>query len=227
MEATAHRRSPASRLAAIATELRLTPIQRRFAEALASDPERNQTRAARAAGAGKDAAVRGAKLVRLGKVGTYLHHLSEEAQARIERETERTVGDAAKVIRGLWDIVNSSVVDFLRYDPPGPRCIHCGRRGASGLFVDPREVIEQGKGAEIKRLKFWTDGGSIELYDRVKALGMLARVYGLYDGRHQHEKQRQDAEHWQRALAKVSGECIKELHLALLDTSRPDERPKG
>jgi hypothetical protein len=47
---------------AVARALRLTVQQQRFAEALAADPERNQTRAARAAGS-KQPALMGSKWI--------------------------------------------------------------------------------------------------------------------------------------------------------------------
>lgn len=83
----------ARKLEALAVELKLTPFQRRFAEVLASDPERNQTRAvvlAREALGLKpckkaSAEVEGTRSLRNAKVQNYLQALTDHAKEAIVR----------------------------------------------------------------------------------------------------------------------------------------------
>jgi hypothetical protein len=117
------RKKPASRatqdprvvpLLALQDELGLTDFQRRFVEALAVDLERNQTRAAMAAGAPrKSAAVQASKLLRLAKVQKYFRALTRTAREARAQETLAAITDLAEVLTVLTAQMRTRVGDFI------------------------------------------------------------------------------------------------------------------
>jgi hypothetical protein len=209
---------PAHAAGAVASRLRLTPLQRRFAEALAADPERNQTRAARAAGASKDAAVRGSKLVRLGKVREYLQTLSADAARTESRRTADAVVSAREVLEALSAHARADFADFLRIEP-GPRCSHCGR-GGDRVELDVAQGIRRGKGQLVSRYvsRGKGRGGSLTLVSSLRALTLLGRFYGLENGGAQ--RVADDRETTRRALASLPPEVLHQVHLAFLRVGR-------
>jgi phage terminase small subunit len=81
----------------LAKSLRLTEKQRRFAEALAADPERNQTKAAVEAGYPEGAArARGAENVTKRNVQEYLAALASKAIRKANGNAENAVGTLAE-----------------------------------------------------------------------------------------------------------------------------------
>lgn len=91
----------AAQLAALAKNLHLNERQRKFAEALAADPERNQTRAAIAAGLPTTSAPPWASVaVRLAKVQEYMAAITGRA---LERRQEREVAKAQVTLDRVID----------------------------------------------------------------------------------------------------------------------------
>lgn len=83
----------------IADGLGLTTMQRRFAEALAADPARNQTHAARVAGTISDPAIAGSRWANMPKVKTYL----EEIDGRARQLQRRALLRRRDVLEDLSD----------------------------------------------------------------------------------------------------------------------------
>lgn len=91
----------AAQLAALAKSLHLNERQRKFAEALAADPERNQTRAAITAGLPTTSAPPWASVaVRLAKVQEYMAAITGRA---LERRQEREVAKAQVTLDRVID----------------------------------------------------------------------------------------------------------------------------
>lgn len=82
----------------LATDLKLTPMQRRFCEAYAADPDRNATRAAIAAGCGKKPEVTAYKWQRLTKTRSYLDALMAEGRKLSQVKTGEVVGTLAEAL---------------------------------------------------------------------------------------------------------------------------------
>lgn len=130
-----------ARLQALAKQLRLTNKQRKFAEALAPDPEENQSRAAEIAGLGTPYHVQGSKMVRLGKVQQYIEALRKEAGVDLVRptatanaleRTERKIADLAEVLEILTNQARYKMSDYLNQDgEPNWEAI---RQAPPGLF---------------------------------------------------------------------------------------------
>jgi hypothetical protein len=206
---------------AVASRLRLTPLQRRFAEALAADPERNQTRAARAAGADKDAAVRGSKLVRLGKVREYLQALSAESDHAERRQTAHAVISAREVLQALSAQARADITDFLRIER-GPVCSGCGRGGDS-VVLDVAQGLRRGKGHLIHRYtppRKQGKGESLTLVSSLRALALLGRFYQLERGGGRQILD--ERETTRQALARLPPEVLRQVHLAFLGVARRD-----
>lgn len=110
----------ASRLLALQDELGLTAFQRRFAEALAVDPKRNQTRAAMAAGAPKKgAAVQASRLLRLVKVQKYFHALTIEAEGDRAQATQAAVADLRETLTTLTSQMRAQAGNYIIPLPQG------------------------------------------------------------------------------------------------------------
>ena len=89
-------------LVKLVSALRLTQAQRCFAEALAIDPEKNQTRAAIAAGStARSAAVTASKWLRLPKVQSYLAALTKSAEKEVTARTGAHVAKVAEILETL------------------------------------------------------------------------------------------------------------------------------
>jgi phage terminase small subunit len=145
---------------ALAKELRLTEQQRRFAEALAADPEQNQTAAAIAAGvaAGKNAEQSGSRWSRMVKVQNYLAAISKKAIEKAERKSERAVADLAESLAKASDVLRANVVaqaikedgsvdiEVLRNAPPG---VLKGYKTKSRMERDPDDPTKWTRVEEV------------------------------------------------------------------------------
>lgn len=90
----------------LASRLGLTAMQRAFADALASDPRRNQTHAAIAAGVERNRAhIAGSRWARNGKVIAYLAEIERAAR----HSARKTVMRRADILRGLADQASGTV----------------------------------------------------------------------------------------------------------------------
>jgi hypothetical protein len=108
------------RLLALQNTLGLTAFQRRFVEALAVDLERNQTRAALAAGAPrKGAAVQASRLLRLAKVRTYFHALTREAEEARGQATHAAVAHLTEILTTLTSQMRARAGDYIIPLPEG------------------------------------------------------------------------------------------------------------
>ena len=88
----------AAELHRLARDLGVTEMQRRFLEILAADPNRNATRAALAAGAGKGAAVTASKWLKLAKVKSYLQAVVAAAFPGALAENEAASASLSEVL---------------------------------------------------------------------------------------------------------------------------------
>lgn len=112
-------------LSALAQRLRLTKRQRAFAEALAADPDRNQTRAAIAAGAAsKHAVCTASRWSRMVKIRQYLAALSGEAV-----EGART---AVLKRRAVLRLLSAQALGAV----PSRRVVRTGADGRTGGIVE-------------------------------------------------------------------------------------------
>ena len=161
----------AQRLLAKAAELKLTEKQRRFAEALARDPEENQTRAAEVAGLGKPWAVQGAKMVKLGKVRAYIAAIHAEAGLTAVRAdgAESAIASREEVLRAITEDMRSDIADVVH--------INADR----SWDIDVAGAIASGKSRIIRELGYDSQGRPrVKLVDPQKAKDQLARFHGIY-----------------------------------------------
>lgn len=173
------RRPDVTELDRLARDLRLTPKQRRFAEALAADPSGNKTLAALAAGCGSAAArFRGSKWLAMPKVRRYVESLRTAAQLALERRTADAVMSAAEVQERLTTLARADLGAHLEVDADGvPR-----------VKIDPaqtyilREVsTRHGPEDEVRGGATWTET-KVRVADPRPALEALARIKGLGEG---------------------------------------------
>lgn len=101
------------RLDKLADELKLTPKQRRFARALAQDPERNRTKAARAAPYGSPG-VEGCLALKNPKVAAFYDALTAEARALAVQDDANAVATAAEILAHATACLRFNVADALR-----------------------------------------------------------------------------------------------------------------
>lgn len=172
-------------LAAFARQLSLTRRERRFAEALARDPERNQTNAAIKAGYPENAAhVRGSETVRKRKVQTYMAAVVEEARTQApqlarqlpEFEPDEAALSTAEVLlrlsrQGRSDIGRHLVIDDAGEGRPRLDLKHTD-------IVREYQVEEHTIPGDKRRTLVRT---KLKVADPVPALLGLARIYGLED----------------------------------------------
>jgi phage terminase small subunit len=98
----------------LARTLRLTKAQRCFAEALAVDPDKNQTHAAIAAGVNhRRARIQGSRWVTSGKVQDYLAALSEASEQMVEERTGKAVAQLSEVLETLSAQMRVRPLDYL------------------------------------------------------------------------------------------------------------------
>jgi phage terminase small subunit len=176
-------RPEVKRLIALADELELTDFQRKFSEALAADPERNQTRAALAAGASeKSAHVEGSRTLKLDKVKRYMEALTKTATDLAERQTQRKVMGLAEALGRMTELAESDITDFITVVDNEAR-------------PDIAKAIEAGKGHLLQEFSF-EDGADkdglartktrFKVYDKKDALDKIIRHHGGYkDGAHE------------------------------------------
>ncbi len=167
-------------LSQLAKDLRLTQKQRRFAEALALDPERNQTKAAMAAGSTvKRAHVTGSQWVRLGKVQAYIKAflgVSPEGAVVAKRVRPR-IADRNEVLRRLTRQARADVGLHLAISGDG----------TPAVAIDPRHTgiirgvkVKNGPTDKVTGQPQWTET-EIKVADPVPPLVALARIYGMED----------------------------------------------
>lgn len=107
-------------LIALQDELGLTDKQRRFVEALAIDPGRNQTKAALTAGVSKKSAhVMASKWLKLVKVQKYFYALTAASRELRAEETAGAVADLHEVLVTLTGHMRAKVGHFMVPMPGG------------------------------------------------------------------------------------------------------------
>lgn len=176
---TAKARDRGKKLDELATRLKLTPKERRFAEALAVDPERNQTAAARKAGySPKQAERHGSLVARRGRVKTYLAAILTEAHAEAQEQAAGSVMSVQELWERLTLIARSDMADYTETVESEPA--EDGKRKSDFFLLRLKEPFAQRKGAAVAALKYNADGlPEIKLRDSQQALNTLARMYGL------------------------------------------------
>lgn len=175
---TSKARARGKKLDELASRLKLTPKERRFAEALAVDPERNQTAAARKAGYKSDQRRHGSLVAARGNVRAYLAAILEEAHAEAQEKT----ADAVMSVRELWErltiIARSDMADYTETAEGEPG--EDGKRKSDFFLLRLKTPFASRKGAAVAALKYNSDGlPEIKLRDSQQALSTLARMYGL------------------------------------------------
>lgn len=161
----------------LADSLALTEFQRKFCEALASDPDRNQTKAALTAGASeKSAHVEGSRTLKLDKVQRYMEALTQTATELAERKTGRRVMALAEALGRMTELAESDITDFITVVDGEAR-------------PDIAKAVEAGKGHLLQEFSF-EDGADkdglartrtrFKLYDKKDALDKIIRHHGGY-----------------------------------------------
>lgn len=176
---TPQERARGKKLDELARRLKLTPKERRFAEALAVDPEANQTAAARKAGySAKQADRHGSLVAGRGRVKTYLSALLAEAHAEAQEQASGSVMS----VRELWErlslIARADMADYVETAEGEPG--EDGKRKSDFFLLRLKAPFASRKGAAVAALKYNSDGlPEIKLRDSQQALNTLARMYGL------------------------------------------------
>jgi phage terminase small subunit len=161
----------------LADELGLTEFQRRFCEALASDPDRNQTQAALKAGAApKSAHVQATRTIRLAKAQTYMAALTKTATELSERKTGRRVMGLAEALGRMTELAESDMTDFVdevdgELKPSIKKAIDAGK----GHLVQEFQLEEGADKDGLARTKT-----RFKLYDKKDALDKIIRHHGGY-----------------------------------------------
>lgn len=152
----------------------LTPKQRRFAEALAADPERNQTKAALAAGSPneKQAAITGARWIRLSKVRSYIDALTSEGQKLAKARVGQVVMTAAEVQERLSKQARSDIGVHLKIHEDGHYTVELDPD-----HTDIVRAIKVRQGADRDGMP-WSET-ELKVADPNVPLQALARIYGL------------------------------------------------
>lgn len=101
------------RLDKLADELKLTPKQRRFARELAQDPERNRTRAARAAPYASPG-VDGCLALKNPRVAQFVDALTAEARALAVQDDANAVATLAEILERATAYLRFNGADALR-----------------------------------------------------------------------------------------------------------------
>jgi hypothetical protein len=116
-------------LDALAHELRLTPAQRAFAQALAADPEQNRTAAAITAGVkpGKNAEQSGSRWSRMVKIQSFVAAISQKALLQAQ-------GRLGEVVLTRADLIAENAKLALR--TKGGRVVHRVRKDREGNVVE-------------------------------------------------------------------------------------------
>lgn len=152
-------------LDALARRLRLTPRQRAFAEALAQDPNRNQARAAAAAGVAHPdrAAEYGCRWAKNPGVREYLAALTRSARQQVIAKTGRACANVAEVLEILTRQARSNIGQYL--DASGRVHVESVREAPPGVVREYehsdtahgrrcRLKLESPQGAAEKLLRF-------------------------------------------------------------------------
>lgn len=162
----------------LADSLGLTEKQRLFAEAIAADPDRNQTKAAETAGYDAGSAhVRGSELVRNSKVQEYIAALTKTATDLAERKTARKIMSLAEALGRMTELAESDMSDFVTVvdgeaRPDVARALEAGKGHLIQEFAIDDEIGKEGQLSRIKT-KF-------KLYDKKDALDKIIRHHGGY-----------------------------------------------
>jgi len=186
-------------LLALQDELGLTPFQCRFVEALAVDPERNQTRAAIVAGAPrKGAAAQASRLLTLVKVQKYFHALTTEAEEGRAQGTQAAVAGLAEVLTMLTAQMRVRAGDYVVPSMDGGYVVDAQavRAARPGLITGDLNKLKlaDSQGAAKALLAHYTDkplvagGGNVTLNTVINGLSdelvtALFRAMALASGR--------------------------------------------
>ena len=209
-----------------AKRFKLTTMQRKFADALASDPERNQTAAARVAGA-RFPEKEGSKWVRASKVKGYLQEIASLGRVTPPEldHAEVALIDMPKVERYLASHVFGSMADFVDIEVENPGTEHESNFPVFNfLKAKDRGCLHLIKKLKIKAgFKQAVDGGEplpwtetdLELYDSDKSLDTWLKVHGLYKDGPGAQTGAMDAL-WSAFLARVPPTVLAALEAARL-----------
>ena len=195
-------------------------MQRVFTEELARDPDRNQSRAAKHAGA-KNPEVQGSRWARSDKVRRYLASLTAEAIAVARRATASAVMEASEILQRLSEHARGDAADFVTI--PDNNCSECGRR-AGVPRLDLAKAEERGKLHLLKRVRHKkretplgpVEEFSLELHDAQRALESLARIHDLFDGK----PPQHDSSWWKEFLDNLPVETKKQIWVAQMNANR-------
>lgn len=159
------------RLAQLAIDLHLNSRQKRFAEALAADPNADQAEAYMIVTGEKDrakASGRAAALMRSRKVKLYYREILESGTPSADRAHMRIM-KAWEIRARLSEIARADYKDFVQLTPGG------------GFQFDLEGCIATGKSFLIKEVSHDPETGAprVRLHDAMEALKVLAKIEGL------------------------------------------------
>lgn len=203
-------------LVALADKLGLSEKQRRYAEHLASDPERNQTQAALNAGYAASAArSHGSRLASDCNIQTYMAALIEKSKEAVNvvAMTEDAVMETAEVMLRLSRQGRADIGKHLSVDDDGNWSVRPSKE-----HTDTIRHLKSRSGCDKDGMA-WTET-EIKVADPVPALQSLARIYGL-------EKESDSGKvvniNIEKLLAVVSPEQLREANrLALMGGPEKD-----
>jgi hypothetical protein len=160
------------RLQQLAIDLKLTPLQKRFTEALAADSNANKTDAYIAATGEtnrKAASERGAVMIRNKKVQRYYREIMDAGHVALGERSRYRIMTAWEMRGRLSEIARADYKDFVRVLPTG------------GFEFDLQACIAAGKSWLIKELSHDAETGAakVKLHDSMEAIKTLAKIEGL------------------------------------------------
>lgn len=153
---------------------KLTIMQQRFCLILHSMKTTNQAEAYRLAGykgTGKTAEQAASRLASNVKVAAYLESLGKRAEARAEKKAD-------EIITELEKLGFSNISDYVKFGPTGITL-----ENSESLTREQLAAIAEVSETETK------DGGTqrFKLYDKIKALELLGKRFGLFPNKTEQE----------------------------------------
>jgi len=160
------------RLLQLAIDLKLTPIQKRFTEALAADSNASKTEAWIAATGETSRAVastKGGAAFRKKKVQRYYREIMDAGHVALGERARFRIMTAWEIRGRLSEIARADYKDFVTITPTG------------AFEFDLQACIAAGKSWLIKELSHDAETGApkVKLHDAADALKTLAKIEGL------------------------------------------------
>lgn len=160
------------RLLQLSIDLKLTPLQKRFAEALAADSNASKPDAYIACTGEESRSKASYKAMRLfnsKKVQRYYREIMDSGHVALAERSKYRIMTAWEIRGRLSEIARADYKDFVRVKPNG------------AFEFDLQACIASGKSWLIKELRHDAETGApiVKLHDSAEALKTLAKIEGL------------------------------------------------